>query len=390
MRFQSHQGALLVMRDDLWAFAWSAPLRDLAKEVGLSDVGLKKLLRNHNVTTPPQGHWNKVHAGKPMRERPKAPDRRPGESGRVRLDERFAKLLPAAPAFPVDGPFVSAFVPEELELLMEIELTALAKVVVPANLQSPHPALHEVMKRQERQRAKYFETLSDWDKPQLDNPFDQRRLRFLNGLFRALAKRGHTASLYEYNEDLHPSANIGDTCITLTLEPVARPKKSRNPGYPSKREGLPAAAPMRLSFGRNPVQSWEDDKDGKLERRLAEIAASLIVAGEAEFRMRLREERDRQERQQLAEEKQRREALAALEQKRLEALRRSGELLREAENIRSLVIRVKEAVLAGSQRVAMDDLIAWETWALGYADRVDPVASGQYLTHLHAIAASES
>lgn len=33
-----------VMMDDVIAFAWSAPMRELAAAVGVSDVGLKKLL----------------------------------------------------------------------------------------------------------------------------------------------------------------------------------------------------------------------------------------------------------------------------------------------------------------------------------------------------------
>lgn len=40
---------------------------------GLSDVGLKKLLKSHGVVTPPQGHWNRVHAGKPVPKCPKLP-----------------------------------------------------------------------------------------------------------------------------------------------------------------------------------------------------------------------------------------------------------------------------------------------------------------------------
>lgn len=29
-----------------------------------------------------------------------------------------------------------------------------------------------------------------------------------------------------------------------------------------------------------------------------------------------------------------------------------------------------------------DDLTAWEEWALGYADRIDPVLSGQIFSHI--------
>ena len=40
---------ILVMPDDLRAFAWSAPMRDLAAQLDLSDVGLKKLLASYGV-----------------------------------------------------------------------------------------------------------------------------------------------------------------------------------------------------------------------------------------------------------------------------------------------------------------------------------------------------
>ena len=38
-------------------------MRDAAAEIGISDVGLKKVCDRHRVPVPPQGYWNKVHAG---------------------------------------------------------------------------------------------------------------------------------------------------------------------------------------------------------------------------------------------------------------------------------------------------------------------------------------
>ncbi len=61
-----HSTDFIVTPDQLWDFAWSAPMRDLAAQVGLSDVGLKKLLRSHGISSPPQGYWNKLRAGKPV------------------------------------------------------------------------------------------------------------------------------------------------------------------------------------------------------------------------------------------------------------------------------------------------------------------------------------
>ena len=90
------QNDILVLPDDLIAFAWSAPMRDLAAKLELSDAGLKKLLTRCGVTSPPQGYWNKTRAGKRVPALPKAPPRRPGEMGRASVDARFKKVLSIA------------------------------------------------------------------------------------------------------------------------------------------------------------------------------------------------------------------------------------------------------------------------------------------------------
>lgn len=56
MSYRYDSNEILVLPQDLQDFAWSAPMRDLAAKVGLSDVGLKKLLRSLGVVTPAQGH----------------------------------------------------------------------------------------------------------------------------------------------------------------------------------------------------------------------------------------------------------------------------------------------------------------------------------------------
>lgn len=60
MSYWSRHRDFLALPEDLIAFAWSAPMRDLAQKFGTSDVALRKLLKKYGVVTPPQGHWNRV------------------------------------------------------------------------------------------------------------------------------------------------------------------------------------------------------------------------------------------------------------------------------------------------------------------------------------------
>lgn len=377
---------LLVMPEDLRKFAWSAPMRDLAAKVNMSDVGLKKLLASHGVPSPPQGYWNKLHAGKPVPTCPKAPGRRPGENGRVRLDSRFMDILPRASPRPSGGPFASAAVPEDLDDLFAQELKAIGRAGVPKSFDRTHHGIAQILKRDQERKEKSARERWYWDTARFDSPLDKRRLRILNAVLLTLARRGHEGDAYERDGELHASAIIGDTRLGLAVDIAGSHHSARRRGGVQPASDLPAKTPLAfhadLNFDGKSVESWQDDADGILEAKIAIITAGLIVAGEAKFRRGLRDAEERAEQLRILEEKRRQEVLAARNRERLEHLRLSGELLHQAEMIRVLITRVRQAMLDGSVEVDAQTIAAWESWALGEADKLDPVLSGQIMTHL--------
>jgi hypothetical protein len=63
-----------VSREDLYELVWSKPMRDLARDFGISDVGLAKRCRRLGIPVPGRGYWARLDAGqKPYR--PKLPER---------------------------------------------------------------------------------------------------------------------------------------------------------------------------------------------------------------------------------------------------------------------------------------------------------------------------
>jgi hypothetical protein len=62
-----------ISRTDLYERVWTTPLRTLAKEFGLSDVGLAKLCRRHDIPLPGRGYWVRMQFGK-KQERTALPD----------------------------------------------------------------------------------------------------------------------------------------------------------------------------------------------------------------------------------------------------------------------------------------------------------------------------
>lgn len=47
--------------EELKKLVWSKPLRDVAKDLGVSDVAVKKACVRLNVDTPPRGYWLKLN-----------------------------------------------------------------------------------------------------------------------------------------------------------------------------------------------------------------------------------------------------------------------------------------------------------------------------------------
>ena len=71
-------------RQELFDLVWSAPTRTVAKQLGISDVGLAKACRRANLLLSPRGYWAKIAAGKKA-EKPQLPPRGPGMSDRIVL-----------------------------------------------------------------------------------------------------------------------------------------------------------------------------------------------------------------------------------------------------------------------------------------------------------------
>ena len=374
------------LSEDLRAFAWSAPMRDLAAKVGMSDVGLKKLLAARGVSAPPQGYWNKARAGKPVPKCRPVPARRPGEIGRIRLDRRFASVLPAAEPTSSSGPFASRVVPEDLEALRAQELQAIGKVAVRKTLDRLHAGLSDLLRKEERRREKAASDRWAWDLPKFDGPLDKRRLRILNAIFLALSKRDHWGEAFERDGEIHATAIVGDTRVGIDVAIVGphmtvirQGRQLPSPDLPAK---TPLAVRVRSGWDGDLTEEWKDDRSGTVESRITEITAGLIVAGERQFRIGLRRAEEFREQQRLREVALRREQAEARNRERLKNLHRSGELLRQANDLQALIAQVREVVAAGTTAIEAATLADWERWALAEADRTDPILSGQVLTHI--------
>lgn len=178
--------------------------------------------------------------------------------------------------------------------------------------------------------------------PKFDGPLDKRRIRILSALFMALSKRGHWGDAFEQNGEIHATATIGQMSVSFDIGAIGLDKAARVHGRRRPSPSLPNATRLAIWLGPKfgGTAAWADDKGGLLETKIPLIAAGLIVTGEERFRLSLREAEEWAEQIRLLQQARQRKQMEAKNRERVQNLRRSGELLREAEDIRALVARV--------------------------------------------------
>lgn len=64
------------MREMLYELLWTAPVMEVARRLGVSDVALAKLCRRANIPIPHLGYWARIEAGQQIARTPlpSAPD----------------------------------------------------------------------------------------------------------------------------------------------------------------------------------------------------------------------------------------------------------------------------------------------------------------------------
>lgn len=77
-------------RQELYEQVWSKPMVTLAKEYSLSDNGLRKICKKHDVPIPPMGHWQKVQFNKKTT---KIPLPKKDKEEEIKINIQDAKLI---------------------------------------------------------------------------------------------------------------------------------------------------------------------------------------------------------------------------------------------------------------------------------------------------------
>jgi len=354
-------------RQDLYNQVWSKPLRHLAKEYGLSDVGLSKLCRRHNIPLPPTGYWMKVSHGYRPPKLPLPPAER-GKSEIIEIatrqpqtydTEKYADVLKEFQAIKRDG----------------------LKIEFPQSAKDLHPLL--------KQTQKYFKTA----KPENDSrlrPCRQgcvdirvspeavdRALRIMHALIRLLESQGLSVWIQEEPYTGTYVKILGEDLKICLKEKVKRSEKVQTSPYDNKYEFRPLGLLFFETedyYAPGLQHTWEDTPSSELEDKLLEISDGLI---ERALRRRIermeREEADRkrnedQERKEVEVERQK------LERAQFDKLLKDATDWQTSQLLRSYIEAVRKSVSDGEpDSETSANLKNRLAWAERKADELDPV-----------------
>ena len=65
-----NDSSIRINRSELYKKVWSQSVSSLAKEMGISDIGLAKICKRHNIPRPGLGYWAKRQTGLKVQQEP--------------------------------------------------------------------------------------------------------------------------------------------------------------------------------------------------------------------------------------------------------------------------------------------------------------------------------
>ena len=380
-------------REQIYKKVWSRPISSLAKEWGISDVGLAKICKRYKIPRPGLGHWaRKQHGYHPIQ--PPLPQLKEETIIEIQLVKKQYLLLDSKQA-------------QESAQKIASEKEKDSQIIVPKTLVDPHPLVKKTEKSLRTGKQDERGIVRAYDPGTLyvvvgSNSID-RAMRILDSLIKALEKRGmkvkvedteiRDSQYYSYRRSfgqrktlvsvlgewveigLEEHANRKDH--ELTAKEKEELRKYGRVSYAPKYDFFPnGRLILRIKnvYSGHVRHTWSDNAGKRLESLLNSFIAGLTNAAvdiRASRLEREREAREREERRRKAEEEER---LKREEERRLKILDEQVVNWHKSQNIRQYVEAVhKMAIWKFGSIEPGSKLDKWITWAIRQANKLDPL-----------------
>lgn len=338
---------ITIIREELYEKIWATPLTQLAKELKISEIGLRKKCIKRNIPLPKSGHWSKVRHGKKVRKisLPDDEDQTP-----VTLYIRDDNGVPFDPTI-------------DERIKIKHQITTLFKEYLEPTIKLTKP--HHLVKAAKAHLANsklsydgYLTTVyGQYLSVSATKGLIPLALRVFNSFIRLAVVREHKITVAN-----HSTLIIVDE-IKINIDIRERQKRvideSMSTHY-TYHKNIPSGV-LCLRMNEQNKREWDNIKK-PIESQFPSIFATLELYAKKEKQWKIEAEKARIKREAEKKIEQEQYALKVEEFKKFKQLLEDAERWKKAEVLRSYINHKKS-------NLANDD---WIEWASKKADWIDP------------------
>ena len=414
---------LTLSREDL-ELVWSKPMRDLAKDFGISDVGPAKRCRRLGIPVPGRGYWARVDVGQ-QPYRPKLPQRDPQWFDEGALTVGPSKDQPDVAGSDSEGDQgseteASIAQRDETWLQEKLDFEELVEnaIPVPTVTRKWDPTIaqcrDELEEAAEKLRVskKAAEKAEQWPEWRKRTQFDEegyawrhvrdrgqrlwdthkavcfrvslgtykRAVAIVNALALVAPARGFTVREHEEDGRIVFAGHDAEVQLRVTepLESKTRPRTRYDGKVEQEKYYVPTGrlrVTLQIDYREGPAFEDRDSRplESQLNRIFCGIYRQVVRAWREErkhqaFHRKLEEEaRQRAEAARIREERERAIAEARIRRRRLAS---EANRWTQANRIRDYIAHIRSS--AAERAHAAGELAEWMEWALSVATTLDP------------------
>lgn len=370
--------AKTIKRRELYKLVRQQPMAKLAKTFFISDVGLAKICRKHDIPRPPRGYWAKKQFGQ---DPPQVKLPKPQQDNEIEIRDGEAVVQ-------------KQDLRDELQQIVAAEKSKESPIEVPDTLRGAHALVRQTHQELEGARTDEDGYFIRPEKLALDITSSKAALRrsllIMDALLKTLDQRG-------YAVEAGPTVTIMEVDIHFSIREQLELK--REPADDHKLEGRYVFGFNRSKEKRTPSgrltltineggsywlegcrYTWRDTEKKKLEVRLNQFVAGLVdmAAKLRQHNEKVKRQKEQRHQEELRREEQLRQLaeqrkLFKAEKARVEQLLKQANDWRNSRLIREMVTAVREANAAPGLVPPEDNIDQWIEWATQQADRLDPL-----------------
>lgn len=344
----------VLSRAELFDLVWSTPMFELCKQFHLSDNGLRKICKKYLIPIPKMGHWQKVRFGKAPK-KPVLPDFQ-GE------DRILIKVMP------------------RMKELVEPSQIFTEPVAVPEHIGKFHPFIKytkDCLKATSMDKGRYRIGRNERALDLRVGPDSlSRGLKIMDTVIKALEGRGVKVSVeIERDEKPFTYALIDGEKVIFSLQEGLKIVKLEPAKYSYMTQEFVPTGVLSLCiknyFLTGMQTKWTDGKE-KLEQKITAFLNGLFFSAAYLKKQTGEREAERQRWEAERKEEERRLLYIEEEKQRLQVLEQQAQAWQKSRGLRSFI---RAAIKRKGTYEPESEFGRWVSWAIAYADRLDPLAS---------------